>query len=97
MLNFPSLALCKEIQINIPIGNKRSKTHLVLTSEGEDTWHTFNKCSDALLAEAQQTITGHLAYGNGFSWKSQPSAYFSLVVGCLPAKDRCTQDFYCLI
>jgi hypothetical protein len=38
----------------------------------------------------------YLAYGNGFAWKSQPSAYFALVVGCLPAKDRYTQDFYCL-
>src|ERR1700683_1016804 len=44
--------LCKEILINIPIGNKRSKIHLVKTSnEGEDTWQTFNKWFDALFAE----------------------------------------------
>ena len=31
--------LCKEILINIPIGNKRSKIYLVMTSdEGEDTY-----------------------------------------------------------
>ena len=44
--------LCKEILINIPIGNKRSKIYLVMTSdEGEDTWQTFNKRFDALFAE----------------------------------------------
>ena len=35
-------------------------------------------------------------YGNGFSWKSQPSAYVALVGKCLPAKDRYTQDFHSL-
>ena len=44
--------LCKEILISLPIGNKRSKIHLVMTSKGEDTWHTFNKCFNALFAEA---------------------------------------------
>jgi hypothetical protein len=44
--------LRKEIPINIPIGNKRSKIYLVMTSdEGEDTWQTFNKRFDALFAE----------------------------------------------
>ena len=44
--------LRKEIPINIPIGNKRSKIYLVMTSdEGEDTWQTFNKWFDALFAE----------------------------------------------
>jgi hypothetical protein len=44
--------LCKEIPISIPIGNKRSKIHLVMTGdEGEDSWHTFNKRFDALFAE----------------------------------------------
>ena len=44
--------LCKEIPINIPISNKRSKIHLVMTgNEGEDTWQTFNKQFDALFAE----------------------------------------------
>jgi len=44
--------LCKEIPISIPIGNKRSKIHLVMTgNEGEDTCNTFNKWFDALFAE----------------------------------------------
>ena len=44
--------LCKEIPINVPIGNKRSKIYLVMTGdEGEDTWQTFNKRFDALFAE----------------------------------------------
>jgi hypothetical protein len=38
----------------------------------------------------------YLAYGNGFVWKSRPSAYCALVVGPLTAKDGYTQDFYCL-
>lgn len=57
--------LCKEILINIPIGCKRIKIHLVMTgNEGEDTWPTFNKCFDVLFAEAQQTCAnitmGHI-------------------------------------
>jgi hypothetical protein len=57
--------LCKEILINIPIGSKRSKIHLVMMGkEGEDTWPTSNKYFDALFAEAQQTCanvtTGHI-------------------------------------
>jgi hypothetical protein len=44
--------LCKEILINVPIGNRRSKIYLVMTGdEGEDSWHTFNKQFDALFAE----------------------------------------------
>ena len=42
--------ICKEIPINVPIGNKRSKIYLVMTSDkGEDTWQTFNKRLDALF------------------------------------------------
>ena len=39
------------------------------------------------------TFSSH--YNNGFVWKSQQSAYFALA-GCLPNKDKYTQDFYCL-
>ena len=42
---------CKDILISIPIGDKRSKIHLVMTSyEGEDSWETSNKQFDALFA-----------------------------------------------
>ena len=56
---------CKVIQINIPLGNKRRKIHLVITGEEVgDTWHTFNKYFDTLFAEIWQkcaNITmGHL-------------------------------------
>jgi len=30
------------------------------------------------------------------TWKPQPSAYFMLVLGHLPANDRYAQYFYCL-
>ena len=36
----------------------------------------------------------YLAYSNEFVWKSQPSAYFALLVRCLPNKDRYIHDFY---
>ena len=44
--------LCKDIPMSIPIGNKRSKIHLVMTSnEEKDSWETFNKQFDALFTE----------------------------------------------
>jgi hypothetical protein len=44
------------IVINVSIGNKRCRIYLVMTSkEEEDTWHTFNKCFDAIFIEAQWT------------------------------------------
>lgn len=53
--------LCKEIPINIPIGNRRSKIHLVMSgNEGEDTWQTFNKRFDALFAEDCRDGQGRL-------------------------------------
>jgi hypothetical protein len=53
--------LCKEILISIPIGNNRSKIHLVMTgNEGEDTWQTFNKRFDGLFAEDCRDGQGQL-------------------------------------
>ena len=55
--------LCKDIPISIPIGNKRSKIHLVMASnEGEDSWETFNKQFGALLAEDCHDGQGQLHY-----------------------------------
>src|ERR1700683_4618784 len=48
--------LCKVIMINIPLGNKRIKIHLVMIGEEVgDTWHTLNKYFDTLFAKIQQT------------------------------------------
>jgi len=59
--------LCKEFLINVPIGNKRSKIYLVMTSdEGGDTWQTFNKQLDALFAEDCRDGQGwlhHICHG----------------------------------
>jgi hypothetical protein len=57
--------LCKVILINIPLGNKRSKIHLVMTGEEVgDTWHTLNPYFDILFVEIQQTCAnitmGHI-------------------------------------
>ena len=59
--------LSKDIPISIPIGNKRSKIHLVMTSnEGEDSLETFNKQFDALFAENCHDVPGwlhHICHG----------------------------------
>jgi hypothetical protein len=56
-----SSTLCKEITINVPIGNKRSKIHLVMTGNGgEDTWQTFNKWFDAFFVEDSCNRQGQL-------------------------------------
>ena len=51
--------LSKDIPISIPIGNKKSMIHLVMTSnEGEDSLETFNKQFDALFAENCHDVPG---------------------------------------
>ncbi|KAH9024612.1 hypothetical protein EDB85DRAFT_1894233 [Lactarius pseudohatsudake] len=53
--------LCTEIPKSVPIGNKRSKIHLVMTgNKGEDAWHTFNKRFDVLFAEDCRDGQGRL-------------------------------------
>ena len=56
--------LCKVILINIPLGNKRRKIHLVMTGEQVgDTWHTINKNFDTLYAKIWQTC-GNITMGH---------------------------------